>query len=177
MSNAWWSLGVFSRTIISGNLRIKKQTWMDVRLNVDFHSRSRLGDLISERQTLPHRWALPFRASWWIAAAADQISACVNGTVLFCRRVKSVSKLILSVISLSFCVPSHLSSSRSLLLYPSSFTSSLTKKSKQRQGKTKREKTKGKKEEHVITGFVSAAAQYPDHPHQVIERDCVHAGW
>lgn len=42
--------------------------------------------------------------------------------------------------------------------------------------KTKQKKTKGKKEEHVITGFVSTAAQYPDHPHQMIERDCVHAG-
>jgi len=37
-------------------------------------------------------------------------------------------------------------------------------------------KTKGKTEEHVITGFVSTAAQYPDHTHEMRERDCMHAG-
>lgn len=35
-------------------------------------------------------------------------------------------------------------------------------------------KTKAKKE-HVITGFVSTAAQYPDHPHQMIEIACIQA--
>lgn len=98
---------------------------------------------------------------------------CVNGTVLLCHLVKSVTKLILAIISLarSLSVLLNIALFAPFTLFIYCFPNSKTKKSK-----TKQKKTKGKKEEHVITGFVSTAAQYSDHPHQMIERDCMHAG-
>lgn len=42
---------------------------------------------------------------------------------------------------------------------------------RKKQKENKEGKTKGEKDEHVISGFVSTAVQYPDHPHQTMERE------